>query len=720
MYYELALISVLIAAGYWGAYFLRHEPTRLYGVMQLGAAGLAGLGLLARHSDEPGALGIAGAIGVGAGACLLIVGPLVRALARRAAGAERFRIASVLLDIADVLAPGSGIAEEKALLGAMREIRDGNIEQTVDALTSAKHTAPLDARLAIDERIAMLYLAAYRWDEAIAHAEENLFGAVPPESGSPASLRRALGIAPPVWVELLGAYGYKGDLDQAARMLARLEDVCAGRDDAAIWLHRGRMIFLALAGRVAAVEQLVEPRRSRHMSRAARMYWVAVAHERKGDRPAAETAYTKARAQSRGRPRVLIDRALERLPNIREIELGPAAAELVKQVEAAPPPEVVLRTRPRGPWATRVLAGGVLATAAAIGLTLGETSDFGVLMRAGAIVRGYVHAGEWWRLVSGMFVHISGLHLLINGIGLWFIGRLCEDLFGGARTIAIFAIAGVGGNVASYLASAAGISAGASCAILGLLGAVFVELTWQRSHHRAAWSRALWTTLSLIAFGQIGINLLYAGIADQVAHVAGLVIGLGLGFVMSPSVRWAAASKWLARVVAIAFAAACALSAVLVVRTSTAASLGTPTNTFDIARPDGVLTARAPANWVVKGGELIDPDDIVNVLLDLRAGPLAATFDTWTKEEQKRAHDLRFDQIDVATEHLVPLPDGWQSSELVISMAATDPLGGRDRYRVVVAAKQVGDATLLASIYVPETMARDAPAFFTQVLASVK
>ena len=85
----------------------------------------------------------------------------------------------------------------------------------------------------------MLYLAAYRWDDAIAHAEAHLFGAMPParraraRGAPPVALRRALGIAPPVWVELLGAYGRTGDLDQAARMLARLEDVCAGRDDAA-------------------------------------------------------------------------------------------------------------------------------------------------------------------------------------------------------------------------------------------------------------------------------------------------------------------------------------------------------------------------------------------------------------------------------------------------------------------------------------------------------
>src|SRR5262249_17003353 len=155
----------------------------------------------------------------------------------------------------------------------------------------------------------------------------HLFGAISTaptgESGpSQVALRRALGIAPPVWVELLGAYGYKGDLDQAARMLARLEEVCAGRPDAGIWLHRGRLMFPALAGRVSAVQALIEPRRSRHMKPSARTYWLAVAHERQGEIAAAEAAYAKARSRSRGRPRVLIDQALERLPNAKAAELG--------------------------------------------------------------------------------------------------------------------------------------------------------------------------------------------------------------------------------------------------------------------------------------------------------------------------------------------------------------------------------------------------------------
>ncbi|HEX7841928.1 MAG TPA: hypothetical protein VF469_30870, partial [Kofleriaceae bacterium] len=228
MIYELVLVSVLIGAGYWGWYFVKHRPhgTATFGIMQLVTAALAGLGFLG-HRLGVAWLGIPGAIGLGAGACLLVIGPLARVLARRMVVTERMAIAIRLLDLAELLAPGSGVAEEKALVRAMSEIREGRIDQTVEALTAARERATGDTRLAIDERIAMLYFAAHRWRDAIAHAEARLFGAPPP--GEPeGSLRGALGLAPPVWVDLLGAYARTGELDQAAHMLARLEDACAG------------------------------------------------------------------------------------------------------------------------------------------------------------------------------------------------------------------------------------------------------------------------------------------------------------------------------------------------------------------------------------------------------------------------------------------------------------------------------------------------------------
>jgi membrane associated rhomboid family serine protease len=717
MYYELALISVVIAAGYWGVYFARGTQARTYGLMLLGAAACAALGLYARKTqgdDAPKLLGVAGAIGLGAAACLLVVGPLVRAMARRLAASERFGIAQRLLDVADVLAPGSGVAEEKALLVAMREIRDGHIDQTIGALTAAKDRAPAEARLAIDERIAMLYLAAYRWDEAITHAETHLLGAMPAHVDAPAlaigpaGLRRALGIAPPVWVELLGAYGYKGDLDQAARMLARLEDVCAGRDDAAIWIHRGRMMFLALAGRVAAVEALVAPRAAKHMSRAARSYWYAVALDRHGDGRAALAAYEKARSQSRGRPRALIERALSRMPDATMIDVPPLASELVARVEAEAPPAVTLHIAPRGPWATRALAVALLAWAGAIAMFVGDSNDVGVIMRGGAMVRDFVAGGEWWRLLSAVFVHIGGLHLLVNAIGLWFLGRLCEELFGSVRMLAIFGFAGVASMFTSFAASPVGVSAGASGAVLGVLGAVFVEITLHRKRHRTAWRRGMWGGLAVVTIAQLATDFMYPA-TDQWAHAGGLVAGTIAGIALSPAARWAKPARIAAIVVAAAFGVATVATAILVAVTPLAKSIGPADHAIDI----GDISLRLPAGWTGKlGGELVSP--VVDGRFVVKDAPDA--LDAWTKEMTENAHTI-CDQVDVATEKLVALPAAWDGVELVMSRDDDD--GSRQTWRRIVAGKPIASGTILTWIDVPDGMARMVPSLFTQILASV-
>jgi membrane associated rhomboid family serine protease len=714
MYYELALISVAIGGAYWGWQFVRQDSLRLYGALNLLSALLAGLGFAgARQGD--GSFGLAGAIGVGAGTCLLVVGPLARGLARRAAAAEYFGLAQRLLGVADVLAPGSGVGDEKALLAAMREIRDGNIQQTVDALTTAKHGASPEARLAIDERIAMLYLAAYRWDEAIAHAETHMFGAIPPASEAQpgVALRRVLGLAPPVWVELLGAYGYKGDLDQAARMLARLEDVCAGRPDAGIWVHRGRLIFLALAGRVGAVQSLVEPKRSRHMKPAARTYWIAVAHERQGEVAAAEAAYAKARSKSRGRPRVLIDQALARLQSAKPAELGPTASEIVARVEAEPLPIVEDPARPRRPWAIRALVLVMIAVAAAIALFLGPSTDVGVLVRDGALVRSLVNDGEWWRFISAMFIHVGGIHLL-NLIGLWLIGRLAEDLFGGWRTITIFALAGLAGCTASYLASPAGISAGASGGMFGLLGAVFTEVTLHRRHYRG-WPRGMWGSLALITVAQVGVGFLYRFI-DQWAHGGGLLAGALVGALLSPHVRWRRFGLHVARLIAICFGAAVVVATVMVARTSIADSLA---RSPLVRRDTASYSAVVPVSWQQAQDELYIQDPFMVLLVQrVKGGELDKLLPGFTEGEHARAKDKRFDQVIVAPKALVALPAGWQGSELAVSVA--DDLGSRQRYRVVVAGHADADGVLLASLYMPETMAREAPSFFAAIIGSIQ
>jgi rhomboid protease GluP len=714
--YELVLISVVIGGGYWGWFFITRQPhgTPTYGLMQLAAAALSGLGLYGRHGGGS-ALGAAGAIGAGAGTCLLILGPLVRTAARRFAAAERFGIANHLLTLADALAPGSGVGEEKALLAAMREIRDGKIEPTLDALSAAKERAPAEARLAIDERIAMLYLAAYRWDDAITHAEKNLFGSVQPETPTnPATaLRRALGIAPPVYVELLGAYARKGDLDQAAKMLARLEDVCVGRDDAAIWLHRGRLMFLALAGRVPAVQALVAPRKSRHMNAASRTYWLAVAHERHGEAKAAEAAYARARSRSRGRPRDLIDQALANLMNAKVAELSPLATEVIARVEAGPVPVVVERTQ-RGPWGTRLLLAVLSAVAVVVMLGVGSSVDVGVLTRSGAMVRGLVRAGEWWRLVTCTFLHVGGVHLVLNLLGLYFVGRIAEDIFGPWRMLAIYALAGIAGSVASYVASPAGISAGASGAIFGLLGALLLELTLHRRRHRSAWNRGMLGSIAVVSVAQLGLGFLYP-MMDQWAHGGGLAMGALAALALSPNARWSVLGHHAARILAIASGFASVAAAVLCVRTSLADSLTLgPTKTFELGR----VRVTAPATWQASDDSLAEPDLVINLHVDRQ---VTTRFDmqleAFVAGEPERIGATP-DQIVVADDRAFDLPPDWQGKEMVLSIP--DPMGTQQHFRALIASRTTGRETIFTSLYVPETVARAARPFFTKILASIE
>ncbi len=718
MYYELALISVVVAGAYWGWYFLTKQPhgTATFGIMQLVAAILCGVGLYAHRYDGARWMGIAGAIGLGAGTCLLVVGPLVRVLARRFAAAERLGIAGRLLDVADLLAPGSGVADEKALIGAMKEIRDGHIEHTVDALTAAKDRAPADARLAIDERIAMLYLAAYRWSEAVAYAEEHLFGAVPTEPPpQPAPLRRALGFAPPVWVELLGAYGRIGDLDRAAQMLARLEDVCEGREDAGVWLHRARLMFLALAGRPAAVKALIEPRLARHMSPAARTYWLAVAHEHEGDRAAATAAYEKARARSRGRPRELIDRALENLAKADGIavKLSDEATEVVARVEAAPVPATIAPPALPRPWATYGLTAALLATAGLIALVVGSTRDLGVLMRAGALVRGLVDGGEWWRIFSCIFIHVGFLHLLVNVVGTFFVGRISEELFGTARTFAIFALSGFAGAIASYLSSPAGISAGASGALFGLLGAVFIELTWHRPRYRAAWKRGMWGGLAVVIIAQIGYGFFYP-VIDQWAHGAGLVAGTVLGALFSPHAPWVRVGRQIGRVIAVVALLFIVVSAYKIARSSVEDSL---TRSPRIRHWVNNVQIAAPATWN-NNVELSEPDGLVIVSLKREvAHDAQKQIAMWVADTPEMQKD-RFDKIMPASSNVITLPEGWTGSEMIGSFV--DAMGYTQHYRIVTCGLEFKGELALVVLMSPESVARAAPAYLTRLISSVR
>ncbi len=94
------------------------------------------------------------------------------------------------------------------------------------------------------------------------------------------------------------------------------------------------------------------------------------------------------------------------------------------------------------------------------------------LLAFGANFRPLVLGGEWWRLVSCMFLHASLVHIGANMYSLWALGRMMEALVGARSTFLIYMITGVLASLTSVLVHTDAIlGVGASGAIFGLFGA---------------------------------------------------------------------------------------------------------------------------------------------------------------------------------------------------------------------------------------------------------
>lgn len=94
------------------------------------------------------------------------------------------------------------------------------------------------------------------------------------------------------------------------------------------------------------------------------------------------------------------------------------------------------------------------------------------MVKSGALVGELVSQGEWYRLCSALFVHVTTLHLLVNMFSLWSL-MVVEKLLGRAVWLVLYLLSGIVGNLFSCLLLPGNdASAGASGAIFGLFGAM--------------------------------------------------------------------------------------------------------------------------------------------------------------------------------------------------------------------------------------------------------
>ncbi len=178
-----------------------------------------------------------------------------------------------------------------------------------------------------------------------------------------------------------------------------------------------------------------------------------------------------------------------------------------------------------GTWSGRILLVNFIVFCLICGLSNSIFSpDMQTLLKLGAKDPVKLAEGEYWRLITPMFLHVGIVHFGFNSYFLYVVGYQIERLLGAWWFLLVYLLSGIGGNIASAGLSV-NMSAGASSALFGLLGSGFLlertvgsrikQLTGRRPRNRA---------YAMTLLVNLGLGLLIPFI-DNSAHIGGLITG---------------------------------------------------------------------------------------------------------------------------------------------------------------------------------------------------
>lgn len=158
----------------------------------------------------------------------------------------------------------------------------------------------------------------------------------------------------------------------------------------------------------------------------------------------------------------------------------------------------------------------------------GGSENIYTLIQYGAKVNEYIYLGDWWRLISPMFLHIGLVHFAFNSLIIYFLGSEIEKFIGHFRFFLLYMASGIMGNLASFALNNS-VSAGASTAIFGLFASTIVLAKFYPYHSGIQHlSRNYVTLIALnILFGLFSSNI------DNAGHFGGLLGGYLIMYAIS-------------------------------------------------------------------------------------------------------------------------------------------------------------------------------------------
>ena len=462
--------------------------------------------------SQPAIIYTAAAIWLG----LVLLPGLIGRLCQQRLMQQQYSAARRLARIISWLHPADGWREQPKLLGALELAHQGEFAAAVETLRRFQDAKSLIGLVAV----ANLYRITNQWEELLVwHARHRQ------------ELERHLQFVPVV----LRARGETGDVrglvefyDGHRRQIAKLvpaasRDVC-------------RLMLFAFCGQRQAVEGLLAGSLT-ILPAPIRIFWLATAEVAAGAPESAQRRLEELLPAADPPLRGAIERRLSRM-GTRPEPLDASAEHVVAEAAQEHGHEARFGARrklfSRQSRATQILILLNLCMFLAE-ICLGGSTNRDVLYRLGALFPPAVRGGQWWRLVTSLFLHCGALHLAMNMFALCVLGPFTEFALGCRRFVLVYALAGIGSMTVVMLfgsgPNGTQLTVGASGCIMGLVGAMGALMLrgWRREKALVAKRRLL--TILLIVSLQCAFDALVPQVS-MTAHVSGALIGFTAAMVL--------------------------------------------------------------------------------------------------------------------------------------------------------------------------------------------
>jgi rhomboid protease GluP len=438
----------------------------------------------------------------------------------RASTRSQYRRARNLFRFAALLHPVDGWGVTPQLVHAFELAHAGRTADADALLQSLARGTGSAARTAEAQRLRILG----RWRELKAWVEQSGLSALARE--------------PALLAHYLRALGELGELENLAEIMRAQEHtliVSGGLEVALIYLF-------AFTGQIELTRQVL--RGGHSCNEETQELWLAIARKRAGELGQARRAFARLCQSADPELRLRAEMHLNGLSAARnEQPLSARTLEIVHYFVG------VLTERrnliPNGPGqrTERQLTLLLIAANVSVYLTGSYPELIETRPRFGerwAFFAPDIFAGEWWRVLSYLFIHANATHLVMNMAGLWVLGPFVERAFGRLRFGLIYLISGCTGSALYLILNGYGWLTpeplvGASGCIMGLLGATAAVMLGAWVRQRAAIARQIFVRLLLVVLLQVAFDLSTPQVAG-LAHALGLLGGFVAGLLLKESV----------------------------------------------------------------------------------------------------------------------------------------------------------------------------------------